>query len=126
MAGLVLQAYHTAADRLQLIPATAKHAAGVQFEVRLDRSGATVADIMSVDLKVTATPATAAGTHACTHACCLFGHAPEPHGMSMSQSHMAWASPGSHRAAAQASQSGPHTMPWSASPTSCNPPLHAA
>ena len=55
----MMQAYHTAADRLQLIPATAKHAAGVQFEVRLDRSGATAADIMNVDLKVTPTPASA-------------------------------------------------------------------
>ena len=47
-----MQAYHTAADRLQLIPATAKYASGVHFEVSLDRSGATATDIINVDLKV--------------------------------------------------------------------------
>ena len=51
-----MQAYHAAADRLQLIPAAAKYASGVQFEVSLDRSGATASDIISVELKVPALP----------------------------------------------------------------------
>ena len=33
------QHYHSMADRLALIPATAKRAEGVAFEVRLDRGG---------------------------------------------------------------------------------------
>ena len=49
---ILLQTYHTAADRLQLIPVTAKYAAGVQFEIQLDRAGATAADIITADLKV--------------------------------------------------------------------------
>lgn len=49
-----LQTYHTAADRLQLIPLTAKYAGGVQFEIQLDRAGATASDIINADLKVTA------------------------------------------------------------------------
>ena len=49
-----LQTYHTAADRLQLIPVTAKYAGGVQFEIQLDRAGATASDIINADLKVTA------------------------------------------------------------------------
>ena len=48
-----LQTYHTAADRLQLIPVTAKYAGGVQFEIQLDRAGATASDIINADLKVT-------------------------------------------------------------------------
>ena len=46
------QAYHTAADRLQLIPVSGKYAGGMQFEIRLDRAGATASDIITVDLKV--------------------------------------------------------------------------
>lgn len=46
------QAYHTAADRLQLIPVSAKYAGGVQYEIQLDRGGATASDIITVDLKV--------------------------------------------------------------------------
>jgi len=45
------QEYHTAADRLQLIPASAKRAGGVQFEIALDRAGASAAEIVSVDVK---------------------------------------------------------------------------
>lgn len=48
----LLQTYHTAADRLQLIPATAKYAAGVQYEIQLDRAGATASDVINADLKV--------------------------------------------------------------------------
>ena len=47
-----MQTYHTAADRLQLIPVTAKYAAGVQFEIQMDRAGAAASDIISADLKV--------------------------------------------------------------------------
>jgi hypothetical protein len=46
-----LQEYHTAADRLQLIPASAKRAAGVQFEATLDRGGTTASELINVDLK---------------------------------------------------------------------------
>ena len=49
---MVLQAYYTSADRLQLIPSTAKRAAGVQYELQVNRVGATATDIVSVDLKV--------------------------------------------------------------------------
>ena len=45
------QEYHTAADRLQLIPASAKRAGGVQFEIALDRAGASAAEMVSVDVK---------------------------------------------------------------------------
>lgn len=47
-----LQEYNTAADRLQLIPTTAKRAGGMQFEARLNRGGSTFLEIMNVDLKV--------------------------------------------------------------------------
>lgn len=40
------------ADRLALIPATAKRAEGVCFEVRLDRGAATASEMINVDLKV--------------------------------------------------------------------------
>ena len=53
---MCVQTYHTAADRLQLIPATAKYAGGVQYEVHLDRTGATAADIVTADLKVSLPP----------------------------------------------------------------------
>ena len=49
---MVLQAYYTSADRLQLIPSTAKRAAGVQYELQVNRVGGTATDIVSVDLKV--------------------------------------------------------------------------
>jgi len=48
------QAYNEAADRLALVPATAKRAEGAAFEARLDRSGATAADMVTADLKVLA------------------------------------------------------------------------
>ena len=48
----VLQAYHTAADRLQLIPVTAKYAGSLQYEVQLNRAGTSASDIIAVDLKV--------------------------------------------------------------------------
>ena len=47
-----MQTYHTAADRLQLIPASAKRAAGIQYEISLDRSGTTASELINVDLKV--------------------------------------------------------------------------
>lgn len=40
------------ADRLALIPATAKRAEGVAFEVRLDRGAASASEMINVDLKV--------------------------------------------------------------------------
>ena len=46
-----LQEYHSTADRLQLIPASAKRAGGVQFEIALDRAGASAAEMVSVDVK---------------------------------------------------------------------------
>ncbi|DBA77729.1 hypothetical protein WJX79_003286 [Trebouxia sp. C0005] len=54
-----VQTYHTAADRLQLIPLTAKYAGGVQFEIQLDRAGATASDIINADLKGEVKPALA-------------------------------------------------------------------
>ena len=49
--GMWLQEYHSTADRLQLIPASAKRAGGVQFEIALDRAGASAAEMVSVDVK---------------------------------------------------------------------------
>ena len=49
---MTLQAYYMSADRLQLIPSTAKRASGVQYELQVNRVGTTAADIVSVDLKV--------------------------------------------------------------------------
>ncbi|CAL8470906.1 g10448 [Coccomyxa elongata] len=46
-----LKTYHTAADRLRLIPASAKRAAGIQYEISLDRSGATPSELINVDLR---------------------------------------------------------------------------
>ncbi|KAI3425309.1 hypothetical protein D9Q98_009074 [Chlorella vulgaris] len=46
-----LLGYHSMADRLALIPATAKRAEGVCFEVRLDRGAATASEMINVDLK---------------------------------------------------------------------------
>lgn len=51
LCGPPAQEYHTAADRLQLIPASAKRAAGVQFEATLDRAGTTASELINVDLK---------------------------------------------------------------------------
>ena len=39
------------ADRLQLVPAGAKRAEGVNFEVRLDRLASSAAEMINVDLK---------------------------------------------------------------------------
>lgn len=47
-----MQEYNTAADRLQLIPATAKRAGGAQFEVRLNRAGGGAAELVNIDFKV--------------------------------------------------------------------------
>ena len=49
---MAVQTYHTAADRLRLIPASAKRAAGIQYEISLDRSGATASELINVDLRV--------------------------------------------------------------------------
>ena len=46
------QGYHSMADRLALIPATAKRAEGVNFEVRLDRGAPSASEMINVDLKV--------------------------------------------------------------------------
>ena len=51
-----LQGYHAAANRLRLIPATAKRAEGINFECRIHRIPGT-ADVVSVDLKGTIRPA---------------------------------------------------------------------
>ena len=40
------------ADGLRLIPASAKRAAGIAYEIALDRSGATASELVSVDIKV--------------------------------------------------------------------------
>ena len=47
-----MQDYNTLADRLQMIPTTAKRAGGMQFEARLNRSGSSSVDVVNVDLKV--------------------------------------------------------------------------
>ena len=68
--GVRSQEYHTAADRLQLIPASAKRAGGVQFEIALDRAGASAAEMVSVDVK--ARPQTSSmqlSAFQCPHAC---------------------------------------------------------
>ncbi len=52
MAVMAVQTYHTAADRLRLIPASAKRAAGIQYEISLDRSGATASELINIDLRV--------------------------------------------------------------------------
>lgn len=49
--------YHSMADRLALIPATAKRAEGVAFEVRLDRGAASASEMINVDLKGIVKPA---------------------------------------------------------------------
>ncbi|KAL3162304.1 hypothetical protein ABBQ32_009992 [Trebouxia sp. C0010 RCD-2024] len=54
-----VQAYNTAADRLQLIPVTAKYAGGLQYEIQLDRAGVSASDIITVDLKGEVKPALA-------------------------------------------------------------------
>ena len=40
------------ADGLRLIPASAKRAAGIAYEIALDRSGATASELVRVDIKV--------------------------------------------------------------------------
>eukprot|EP00887_Chlorella_sp_A99_P000063 scaffold16.g63.t1 len=55
-----LQGYHSRADRLQaraLIPASAKRAEGVNFEVRLDRGAGSPGEMINVDLKGIIKPA---------------------------------------------------------------------
>ena len=46
-----MQVYNSAADRLALVPPSGKRAEGAVFEARLDRSGATAADLVPLDLK---------------------------------------------------------------------------
>lgn len=46
------QGYHSMANRLALVPATAKRAEGVAFEVRLDRGATSASEMINVDLKV--------------------------------------------------------------------------
>ncbi len=45
-------AYNSQADRLALIPASAKRAEGVVYEVRVNRAAGSAGDLISVDLKV--------------------------------------------------------------------------
>ena len=45
------QAYNMQADGLQLIPASAKRAAGIQYEINLDRAGMTASELVDVDIK---------------------------------------------------------------------------
>lgn len=52
-----MQAYNSSADRLQLIPATAKRAEGSQFEAHMDRSGFAPSEIVELDLKGLVKPA---------------------------------------------------------------------
>jgi kinetochore protein NDC80 len=52
-----LAEYHARADRLQLVPASAKRAQGVGFEVRLDRGAASAGELVNVDLKGIVKPA---------------------------------------------------------------------
>lgn len=53
----VLGDYHARADRLQLIPASAKRAEGVAFEVVLDRTAGPTGALINVDLKGIIKPA---------------------------------------------------------------------
>ena len=43
--------YHTAADRLELIPSTAKRAEGIRFEAALDKAAGAPGQMINVDLK---------------------------------------------------------------------------
>lgn len=52
-----MQEYHARADRLLLIPATAKRAEGIQFEIKVNRAGVTANELVNVDLKATIKPA---------------------------------------------------------------------
>jgi len=47
-----MQAYNMQADGLQLIPASAKRAAGIQYEINLERTGMTASELIDVDIKV--------------------------------------------------------------------------
>lgn len=51
-----VQAYNTRADRLQLIPATAKRADGVTYEIHVNRGAPCASDVISVDLKAVVRP----------------------------------------------------------------------
>ena len=48
--------YNKAADQLQLIPSSAKRAAGVDFEMAVNRGASDAHDLLSVDLKVRIAP----------------------------------------------------------------------
>lgn len=47
-----VQTYNTIADRLQLIPATAKRAERITYEIFVNRAVSSTSDLISVDLKV--------------------------------------------------------------------------
>ncbi len=51
------------ADRLALIPATAKRAEGVSFEVRLDRGAVSASEMINVDIKVSFIVVALSGDH---------------------------------------------------------------
>lgn len=51
-----VQQYNTRADRLQLIPATAKRADGISYEIHTNRSAPSPADVINVDLKAVIKP----------------------------------------------------------------------
>ena len=48
--------YHATADRLQLIPSTAKHAEGLNFQIKLNTDADSPSEIMAVDIKGTLKP----------------------------------------------------------------------
>jgi kinetochore protein NDC80 len=51
--------YHVTADRLQLIPSTAKHAEGVNFQIKLNERSEKAEEIFNVDMKNKLKPALA-------------------------------------------------------------------
>lgn len=53
----IIAEYHTRADRLQLLPATAKRAEGVSFEINLARNATSASTMINVDLKGIIKPA---------------------------------------------------------------------
>lgn len=50
------QQYNTCADRLQLIPATAKRAEGIAYELEVNRAGCSASELVNTDLKALIKP----------------------------------------------------------------------
>ena len=61
------QAYNMQADGLQLIPASAKRAAGIQYEIHLDRAGVTASELIDVDIKASPPALLTASANATLH-----------------------------------------------------------